>query len=78
MFTSISSLGCARKYPRRKFCSWALVEAARVGVIVGDVLEHVAGVARFGGGFDGVDQRAHLFLVARLRSARGEKNCREK
>jgi ABC-type Na+ efflux pump permease subunit len=48
------------------------VQSARVGVVGGDVLEHVARVARFGSGFNLVDERAHLLFVARLRRARGE------
>jgi hypothetical protein len=49
------------------------VQSTRVGVSLGDVLEYVAGVARFGSGFNLIDERAHLLFVARLRSARGEK-----
>ena len=45
-------LGMREEVAAQEILQLRFVEAARVGVVVGDVLEHVARVARFGGGFD--------------------------
>ncbi len=74
MFTSQFEFGVREEIAAQEILELGFVQSTRVGVVVGDVLEHVAGVARFGGGFDLVDERAHLFFVARRRSARGEKD----
>ena len=52
MFTSQFELRMREEIAAQEIPQLRFVQSVRVGVVVGDELEHVAGVARFGGGFD--------------------------
>src|SRR6187455_1508279 len=61
-----------REVSRECVAQLVATAALRVGVVVGDQREHVGSVAILRGLFRALDELAHLFVVARARSARYE------